>query len=76
MKRKRGAISGKEIFNRVRRKHIRGCDFSETERCTVEIVWAQVYNAERLANTNSAFVTGTDNFHLDPIRSHESAVVE
>ena len=42
----------------------------------VELVWAQAYSAERLANPNSAFVTGTDNFHLGPIRSHESALVE
>ena len=76
IKRKRGAISSKEIFNGVRRKHIRGCDFSEAERCPVELVWAQAYSTERLANPNSAFVTGTDNFHLDPIRSHESALVE
>ena len=76
MKRERGAISSKEIFNRVRRKHIHGCDFSEAERCTVELVWAQAHSAERLANPISALVTGTDNFHLDLIRSHESALVE
>ena len=42
----------------------------------MELVWAQAYSTERLANPKSAFVTGTDNFHLDPIRSHESALVE
>ena len=31
-------------------------------------------SAERLANPNSTFVTGTDNFRLDSIRSHESFI--
>lgn len=31
-------------------------------------------SAERLANPNSTFVTGTDNFRLDSIRSHESSI--
>ena len=32
-------------------------------------------SAERLANPNSTFVTGTDNFRLDSIRSHESSIL-
>ena len=31
-------------------------------------------STERLANPNSTFVTGTDNFRLDWIRSHESSI--
>ena len=31
-------------------------------------------SAERLANPNSTIVTGTDNFRLDSIRSHESSI--
>ena len=31
-------------------------------------------SAERLANPNSTFVTGTDNFRLDSLRSHESSI--
>ena len=31
-------------------------------------------SAERLANPNSAFVTGTVNFCLDEITAHESSV--
>ena len=31
-------------------------------------------SAERLANPTSAFVTGTENFRLDSIKSHESSI--
>ena len=33
-----------------------------------------INSAERLANPTSAFVTGTENFRLDSIKSHESSI--
>ena len=65
MKRKRSAISGQEVFNQVGRKHILGCD-SYCGTCV-----DSNSSAERLANY--AFVTGTEHFCLDSIKSHESS---
>ena len=51
MKRERSVISGQEIFEQVAVK----------ERGTVELMWTSSNSGRRLANPNSAFVTGTDN---------------
>ena len=70
---KRSAINAQEIFNRAARKHIHGCD-SLKEKMYCATCVDSYKSAERLASPNSTFVTGTDNFRLDSIRSHESSI--
>ena len=56
-------------FQACWKKNILGCD-SYCGTCL-----DSNSSAERLANLNSAFVSGTENFCLDSIKSHESSKI-
>ena len=66
MKRKKSAISGQEVFNEVGRK-ILLCD-SRGGTCV-----DSNSSTDRSANPNSLFVSDTENFCLDSIKSHKSS---
>ena len=66
MKRKKSAISGQEVFNETGRK-ILLCD--SRGRTSVD----SNSSTDRSANPNSLFVSDTENFCLDSIKSHKSS---